>query len=140
MAAALKPGGVAVFHEYADYASWRLAPPRLRHVDFVREVMANWRAAGGEPDIAPALAGLLADAGFVIREAVPRVFCFRPRDYGWQWPASFLEVHPERLRELGRADPAWVRAVHDEFRAAAADPRTLMITPLVLEIIAERRP
>jgi SAM-dependent methyltransferase len=26
IAGALKPGGVAIFHEYGDYASWRLAP------------------------------------------------------------------------------------------------------------------
>ena len=139
IAGALRPGGVAIFHEYADYASWRLAPPGPAHSGFVREVMANWRAAGGEPDIAPALVGHLADAGFVIREAVPRVYCVRPRDYGWQWPASFVEVHLDRLRELGRVDAGWAQAVRDELRAAAADPRSVMVTPLVLELIAERR-
>jgi SAM-dependent methyltransferase len=138
IAAALKPGGVAIFHEYADYGSWRLAPPRPSHAEFVHEVVTNWRAAGGEPDIALSLAGLLTDAGFTIREAVPRVFCVRPRDHAWQWAASFIEVHLDRLLELGRTDPAWVQAVRDDFRAAQADPRTLMVTPMVLEIIAER--
>lgn len=140
IAAALKPGGVAIFHEYADYAAWRLLPPRPAQAEFVREVMANWRAAGGEPDIAPALVGLLSDAGFAIRRAVPRIFCVGPRDHAWQWVASFTEVHLDRLLELGRTDPAWVETVRAEFRAAAADPRTLMITPLVLEIVAERGP
>ena len=31
IAAALRPGGVAIFHEYADYASWQLAPPGPAH-------------------------------------------------------------------------------------------------------------
>jgi SAM-dependent methyltransferase len=140
IAAALRPGGVAVFHEYADYASWRLVPPGPAHARFVREVMANWRAAGGEPDVAPAVVGHLADAGFVIREAVPRVFCIRPADPMWHWPASFVEVHIDRLLELGQADPEWAKSVRTEFRAATADPRSLMITPMVLEIIADRSP
>jgi SAM-dependent methyltransferase len=137
LAAALRPGGVAVFHEYVDYAAWQTCPPTPMHAEFVREVMASWRAAGGEPDIAPALIGHLTDAGFTIREAVPRVTCVRPRDHAWQWPASFLEVYPDRLVELGRVDAAWADRVRREFRAAA-DSRTLMVTPVVLEIIAER--
>jgi SAM-dependent methyltransferase len=138
LAAALRPGGVAVFHEYADYAAWQLCPPLPALAEFVKEVVASWREAGGEPDIAPALVGHLAEAGLVIREAVPRVFCFRPADHGWQWPASFLEVYPDRLVELGRVDQAWADRVRREFRAAAADPRTLMLSPLALEIIAGR--
>lgn len=140
VAGALRPGGVAVFHEYADYASWRLAPPRPANAEFVREVMADWRASGGEPDVAPALVGVLTDAGFAIREAVPRVFCVGPRDHAWRWAASFTEIHLGRLLELGRVGPAWAEAVRQEFRAAQADARTLMITPMVLEVIAERSP
>jgi SAM-dependent methyltransferase len=138
LAAALRPGGVAIFHEYVDYAAWQTCPPSPMLAEFVREVMASWRAAGGEPDIAPALVGHLGEAGFTIRDAVPRVTCVRPRDHAWQWPASFLEVYPDRLVELGRVDATWADRVRREFRAAAADPRTLMVTPLVLEVIAER--
>lgn len=138
IAGALRPGGVAVFHEYVDYESWRLAPPRTAHAEFVHEVVANWRAAGGEPDIAPELVGLLAETGFTIREAVPRVFCVGPSDPAWQWPASFVDVHADRLVELGRVRPAWADRVRQEFAAAGADPRTLMITPMVLEIVADR--
>src|SRR5262249_6332059 len=56
---ALRPGGVAVFHEYVDYGSWRVAPPRPAMAAFVTEVMASWRDAGGEPDVAPRLIGEL---------------------------------------------------------------------------------
>lgn len=139
IAAALKPGGVAVFHEYVDYASWRMAPPRPAFAEFVKEVMASWRETGGEPDIAPELIGHLGAAGFVIQEAVPRVFSVRPSDEFWRWPSSFMEVYSGRLLELGRVDRGWVQKVREQFRAAEVDPRTLMITPMVLEIVAVRR-
>ena len=138
LAGALRVGGKAIFHEYADYASWRFAPPRPLHEEFVRHAMESWRAAGGEPDIALALPSLLADAGFAVRQATPRVFCVRPSDYMWRWPAAFIATNLDRLRELGRVDAAWVESVRAEFQAAEADPATLMITPMVLEIIAER--
>ena len=139
LASAVRVGGVAIFHEYIDYASWRYAPPRPLAEEFVRQVMASWRDSGGEPDIARALPPLLAEYGFVMREATPRVFCVRPRDHVWRWPAAFLSINLERLRELGRVDAAWLEAVREEFKAAEADPNTLMITPMVLEIIAERQ-
>ena len=135
---AIRPGGVAVFHEYVNYGSWQLLPPCPALADFVREVMTSWRETGGEPDVAPALVGILSEAGFVIREAIPRVFCVHPPDYIWRWASTFVDVYPDRLLELGRVDRAWVDSVQKEFRAAEADPTTLMITPMVLEIIAER--
>jgi SAM-dependent methyltransferase len=135
---ALRPGGVAVFHEYADYASWRLLP-RCRSLEsFVAEVMANWRDKGGEPDIALELPALLAGAGFRVRHATPLVFAVGPRDFVWQWPAGFLKSHLPRLVDLGRADLPWTVTVLEEFEAAEHDPHTLMLTPLVLEIIAEK--
>lgn len=139
LAAAVRIGGVAIFHEYVDYASWRFAPPRPLVEEFVQRVMASWRASGGEPDVAPLLPPLLAEFGFRVREATPRVFCVRPGDLIWRWPAAFLNVNLERLRELGQAEPDWIVAVREEFQAAEAKPDTLMLTPMVLEIVAERQ-
>lgn len=138
LAAALRPGGIAIFHEYADYATWRFAPRRLLHEQFVQRVMTTWRASGGEPDVAPALLPLLARHGFKVREAVPRVFCLRPRDPMWRWPASFVSIGLDRLQALGAADAAWADAARQDFAAAEADPEARMLTPLVLEIVAER--
>lgn len=57
----------------------------------------------------------------------------------WQWPASFVGINLNRLRELGRVSAEWVEQVRQEFQDAEADERTLMTTPLVLEVIAERQ-
>ena len=51
VAATLRPGGTVVFHEYVDYRAWRLSPRSTTFEAFVDEVVASWRANGGEPDI-----------------------------------------------------------------------------------------
>src|SRR5881396_2606697 len=138
VAGALRPGGVALFHEYAAYGSWRLAPRGAALESFVSEVTTSWRASGGEPDIALELPRLLQGAGFRLRQAKPLVFALRPGDFMWRWPASFVEIHVRRQLEAGAFEKAWADSVLRELRAAEADPASLMITPLVLEIIAER--
>lgn len=139
IASALRVGGRVVFHEYVDYASWRLVPTRRMQEEFVERVMASWRDSGGEPDAAAVLPRLLANNGLRVIEAIPRVFCVRPGEELWQWPASFIRINLDRLCELGRADADWVSGVRNEFQAAEDDPDSLMITPMVLELIAERR-
>lgn len=138
LAGALRPGGRAIFHEYADYATWRHLPERPRLREFVQQVMASWRASGGEPDIARALPTLLPRHGLRVVAARPLVFCARPGDGVWEWPASFIHINLERLHAIGRVDAAWVAAVRRELAEAEASPESLLITPLVLEVIAEK--
>lgn len=134
----VRTGGAVVFHEYSDYRSWRLAP-RCEPVErFAAEVMASWRATGGEPDIALSLPTMLDVAGFRIRSVRPLVFVTNPKDFIWQWPAAFLEINLGRLVELGRVTAAWADEVRSAFEEASNNPATLMTTPIVMEIIAER--
>jgi SAM-dependent methyltransferase len=138
MSGALRPGGVAIFHEYIDYKTWRFAPRKPAHESFVREVMASWRANGGEPDVALFFPPWLKAAGLRMIDIRPRVLTISPDAYAWQWPASFIESNLTRLRELGRVTADWAELVRKEFAEAEADPTTLCITPLFVEIIARK--
>ncbi len=135
---ALKPGGVAIFHEYIDYRTYRVAPRKLGIEEFVSKVMKNWRASGGEPEIALELPHLLHKAGFKIRQTTPIVFVASPGTMIWQWPASFIKTHLEHLLQNKQADEEWVDKVRQELEEAESDPSSLFITPTVLEIVAER--
>jgi SAM-dependent methyltransferase len=135
--AALKPGGVAVFHEYLDYRAWRLAPKGPALERYVDAVMASWRAEGGEPDIALDLPAWLDAEGFEI-DVRPIVEVVPPSSYVWRWPAAFVETGSARLVELGYLSADDATAVRREIEAAAADPASLMVTPTVLEIVARR--
>ena len=139
IAAALRPGGVAMFHEYADYGAWRMAPRRPLQEEFVQHVMASWRDAGGEPDVALQLPALLEKHGFTLKHTEPIVWALSPKDPAWRWVAGYIESGPARLLELGRVDKAWIERLHAELREAEKDPATRMLTPMVLEIIAEKK-
>lgn len=138
LAGVIRKGGVAIFHEYADYATFRFSPRRPALEQFVRHVMASWRAAGGEPDVALELPALLAANGFVVRSATPHILCVRPGENAWRWPAGFIELNLARLHDLGRVDASFIEQARQELAKAEADPTSLMLTPLLMEIIAEK--
>ena len=131
-------GGVSIFHEYGHYETWRFFPPLPNQEKFREHVIATWRESGGEPDGAAGLPALLSENGFAIRSATPHIFCVRPPDYMWQWPAQFIEVYLPRLQEMGRIDKEFAGKVRADLAGAEKNPSALMITPLVLEIVAEK--
>lgn len=135
----LKKGGKVIFHEYINYQSWQLLPPNKYQQEFVNEVMKSWRAEGGEPDIAKLLPKMLNKFNFKINYTKPLVFCCSPNEYFWQWPDTFVEVNLKRQIELGKVTQQWANSVLAAFENAKENPDAKMITPLVLEIIAEKK-
>jgi SAM-dependent methyltransferase len=136
LASVLRPGSVAVFHEYAQYTTWRLSPRLPIQEEFIQRVTESWRATGGDPDVALQLPLLLNENGFRLRKVVPRIFCLRPADTLWQWLASFIDSGVRRLEALRLADTRFANELRTSFRAREENSESLMISPLLLEIIA----
>ena len=134
----LSKRGRAIFHEYGHYTTWQFFPRRDSLEEFRKHVVATWRESGGEPDTGLRLPSWLASNGFVVRSVVPRIFCLQLADYMWQWPAQFIQVHLFRLQELGVIDPAFANQVRADLAAAEKEQPSFMLTPLVLEIVAEK--
>jgi SAM-dependent methyltransferase len=139
IADSLRVGARAVFHEYQDYSTWRVIPTSRRLEDFVQGVMSSWRASGGEPNIAASLISQMGGVGMQVIEVRPLVFSIRPAHFAWVWPASFIASNSHRLVELNQMTRADADALQGEWRAIEQNPDAVMITPLVLEIIAEKR-
>jgi hypothetical protein len=134
----LKPGGTLVVHEYFHYSTWRLSPRSELHEDFVRIVMETWRNDGGEPDIGLSLPVWLKELGFNIVSMLPIIDVISPSSFTWQWPKTFIHSGVRRFVNLGSIDPDRAEKILNAFAVAEKDPKTLMITPGVLEIIAVR--
>jgi SAM-dependent methyltransferase len=132
------PGGRAIFHEYGHYTTWKFFPRREALEEFRSHVIAIWRESGGEPDIGLLLPNWLTGNGFAVHSIEPRIYCLRPTDYMWQWPSQFIQIHLERLEELGRIDAAFSEKVRADLTAAEREEVSFMLTPLVLEIVAEK--
>ena len=137
MAAALRPDGVMVVHEYFDYSTWRAIPPCDELEEFVGAVMASWQDNGGEPDIGLWLPGWLRQLGFEPRTVQPMLDIVQRDDAIWSW--AFFDVGRRRLVNLGylsasRGDYLW-----QAFSKFETTPGTWIITPAVIEIIAGRR-
>jgi SAM-dependent methyltransferase len=134
----LRKGGVAIFHEYGAYDTWRFVPPRPAHEAFRNKIIEAWKDSGGEPDIGLALPKLLSANGLEVSSVRPHIFPIRPNDFMWQWPATFVDSSLDRFVELGSIDQAFADAVRKEFKEASGDPASLMLTPLVLEVMARK--
>jgi hypothetical protein len=100
--------------------------------------VATWQESGGEPDTGRKLPVWLGNNGFRLESVVPRIFCIRPADYMWRWPAEFIQVYVLRLQELGKIDSTFAAQVLSDLGTAEKQPTSLMLTPLVLEIVAQR--
>ena len=135
---AMPKRSVAIFHEYGHYGTWQFFPRLPMHEHFREHVIATWRESGGEPDGALELPRLLGENDFVIRSARPHIFCLRPSDYMWQWPVTFIDTYLERLIAMGRINHEFAEQVRAAVAATGKDPNAQMLTPLVLEIIAEK--
>ena len=134
----LKIGGKAIFHEYVHYNTYQILP-KINLVDeFVGHVVKNWRSGGGEPNIANKVISLLEKNGFKIIHTKPLVYSAKPHSKFWNWPVGFIRVHVNRLLELGNVDKKWVKNILSEINRAEKNPNSILITPMVLEIVAER--
>src|SRR6266487_5502013 len=138
LAGVMQKGSIAIFHEYGHYETWRFLPRLPMQERFREHVIATWRESGGEPDGAARLPELLSENRFAIRSSRPHVFCLQPRDYMWQWPATFIETYLPRLIEVGQIDEKFADQVRTDLASAEANPNGFMVTPLVLEIVAEK--
>jgi SAM-dependent methyltransferase len=136
LATVLRPGGVAIFHEYASYATWRMLPRHPPFERFVALIMESWRRAGGEPDVAIDLPSMLAAAGLSVIHTKPILSCVGPADDRWHWLAAFVESGLARLVELEMAAPDRAEDLLRWFRATERAGRALVLTPTVLEIFA----
>ena len=136
--AALRPGGTIVLHEYLDYRTWRLFPRSAVFEEFVEEVMASWRANGGEPDIGPPLALELPNLGVEVTSLLPIQETVRAQDPLCAWPTAFIGTGIDRLVELGRITPEKGRAIHAAYTAHMAMSDAFQAVPSVLEIVGRK--
>lgn len=135
---ALRPGGRFICHDYYDWGTMSWTPRRPILAEFVETAIKDWHASAGDIDVAKTILPALAESGLKLIEANPIIFTATPRDFTWQWPKTFIPPHAKRLAERGVVSAQWAEDVARAWDEAEKDPRTIMTTPLLMEIVAER--
>jgi SAM-dependent methyltransferase len=135
---ALRPGGVAVFHEYIHWSTFALHPRGTILQRFGAAVVASFEASGGDADVNRRLPSLLADRGFLIEEVRPLASVGGPGSWVAQWLEPFVRVYGRRLQALGLWSATDAAEAEAAMAAARLDPGSLWVGPTLLEVRARR--
>lgn len=133
----LKPNGIAVFYEYVAYGTWQMLPHEPMVDEFTERVIASWKQASGETDVAPRVVSSLRNHGFEIVSAQPHVFAAKAGEPFFAWGTYYMRVNTQRSLAERKISPAWAEKFLQLVSEAENDPQRLMITPMVLEIVAK---
>lgn len=136
---ALKPGGVAVFHEYVNYDSWRMLPDSLEVKEFVDRVKETWRKENCEANVAPVVVKSLLECGYKVKTMRPLHYSAAPHSEYWKWLTDYMRVNTERMLKQGLLPRAKGDALMEVLKAAEGLRDSFMLTPTVLEVIAVKR-
>ena len=135
---ALRPGGVAVVHEYVHWQTFGLHPHGEALQRFAQVVRHSFQASGGDPNVNRRLPSLLAARGWRIEELRPLPAMGGPASWVADWLEPFVLVYGKRLRQQGLWSDSDAAAVAAELAAARRDPGSVWVGPTVLELRARR--
>lgn len=139
IARAMKPSGVAIFHEYLDYGAWGLVPRSQAFSEFVQAICLSVAKTGAHIDSALTLPRQLENAGFDIVSLKPIIDVVDPQNYVWHWPTAFARGFAPKLVDDGLISAERAEQALNALTEAETGAGTRMITPVVLEIVARRR-
>ncbi len=138
VARALRPGAVFAIQDYGSYGAVRLGPPS----EALRRVMdataASWKQSGGDPDIGCRLPTILQEAGLVIRDLRSHARIARPGTALWEWPTTFFRNFVPTLVEGRFLSQEDAHTFFDDWARASDNPSAFLLTPIVLDLIAEK--
>lgn len=139
VARALRPGACFAIQDYFNYEGLSLAPRSAIMQRVVQAVAASWRARGGDPDFVGRVPALFEKHGLAVREIRPHLRVARPGDPLWQWPTTFFRNFVPTLVQGGWLTPADQAEFEREWSARSRDPHTFFQTPLVFDVLGEKR-
>lgn len=135
---ALRPGGVALFHEYVHWQSFGLHPHGEAMGRFGSACLASFTAGGGDPNVNRVLPSRLAARSYRIEDLRPLPAIGGPDSWVADWLEPFVRVYGRRLQQLGLWSASDADAVAAEMAAARRDPGSVWVGPTVLELRAVR--
>ena len=146
VAAALRPGGVLVIHDYFNYASMTTAPRLESHDVLVRATVESWKSRGGDPDIVGRVPRLLDEAGFDLvdmrvhqRIARGGASAEGRRDAMLAWPMTWWRTFTPKLVAMGLISEVQAGRALEDLARVENDAHAFVMCPPVFEVLARKR-
>ena len=135
---ALRPDGIAVFHEYIHWSTFGLHPHGDAIARFGRACQRSFREAGGDPDVNRRLPTLLAAQGWRNEELRPLPVLGGSGSIAARWLERFVAVYGTRLQQLGLWSDNDAEQATTEIQAAQTNPGSYWVGPTLLELRARK--
>ncbi len=139
VARALRPGAVFAIQDYVSYGASRLSPPSDALKRVLDATAVSWKQSGGDPDIGCRLPAILQEAGLVIRDLRTHARIARPGTALWEWPTTFFQNFVPALVEDRFLSQEDAHAFFVDWARASDNPSAFLLTPIVLDLIAEKQ-
>lgn len=133
---ALKPGGLIALQEY-HRETFALVPRPDRWAAFLAAERRLY-ARGGDVSIGGRLPHLYSEAGLRLVEVVPTVMTGHPGSDVWNWLTDYYLPILPRYAVTRTFDRSAAATLRRQWLGAARDPRSVMIAPAVLDVVARR--
>jgi SAM-dependent methyltransferase len=139
LASALKPGGILAVQDYFRDTFCLIPRPE----DWDALLAADYRffaTEGGDASIGARLPPMFEDAGLEVVDIVPTVKSGRPGSAVWQWLSNYFLPVMARYAALGPLRPDAAVRLEAAWRAAAQRPASILIGPMLLDIVGRKCP
>ena len=138
IATALRPGGVYAMQEYLDWGAMKILP-RSRVFDrAVDACMESWRLSGGTINISEEIPAMARKAGLEVEHFGINARSGQVGTLIWNWLDEFFEVYLVRLVEQGGFAQADYDAFLTDWRERGAEGSSIVIAPVVADIVLRK--
>ncbi len=141
LSGALAADGVLVVQDY-NHDGVRLFPDAPAFNRTIAAYRAAYDRLGGDLWIAGRLPGMMTAAGLAVTGISPQVKAGPPGSPVWRWVERFIFEHLDSISaDVAAPDalsPAERQALHTQWRAAAADPDTVLFSPMQVTVTGRR--
>ena len=135
---ALKPGAKVVFHEYYEWSLLQTSPESPRLKKAIKQALQTFYDSEGTVDIGKYLPKLFENLGMKVISQRPMNKLATPDKLDWQWPRTFFQIYFPKVSEAGYLTDEEVKSALEELETLGSDPNATILTPQMVEVIAQK--